>query len=562
MQSSTKPQQLAPRSRLSVSPSRNVTFPPPVVVLQSMLVGAPRWSEGFRWHGLEIEISAPAAQMRGARMPVQELMERLMDARYALAGLNFRNEKIHPALGDADVISFADGNGIRRPHASIFGAAVQALLESAQWSLDDYMFLQPHRALTRAVLGDMHAFGLDRADEGNIVIGAGTTHLFNLALRAATNYGDTVLVPRSFYHELPAWCAAHHLELEILPTTSTTMYKLDPDLLTEALPQLRRTGRNPGTLVVFNPTQTGAIYSPTELRNLAIEAERQNLFVIEDCVFAGTEFPGQPRVQPLCSMYHPADHSFLLLRGVSKTHNLPNLRIGYAYGDNSNIAKIRRVLFDTLASVPWLNQSLAAAALAAPSSYLQENANEYHARATIIESYIASLAADIGQRRQTDDCPISVLHSPQAGHGLLVKFTHDAEDEPGGTASVRIARSLLRVQKVGIGPASSLGFVGAGEARIGFASVGLKSTYHHSAAAETEQMLMALAAVVRQHDERVGAILLDAAKMFATTGPTPDTPPETVWEDGRRLIISGMQRIEKYLYNFPRLVRSHGQFAG
>jgi hypothetical protein len=87
----------------------------------------------------------------------------------------------------------------------------------------------------------------------------------------------------------------------------------------------------------------------------------------------------------------------------------------------------------------------------------------------------------------------------------------------------------------------------------------LKSTYHHSAAAETEQMLMALAAAACQHDERVGAILLDAAKMFATTVPAPDTPPETVWEDGRRLIISGMQRIEKYLYNFPRLVRSYGQ---
>jgi len=480
-------------------------------------------------------------------VPVQELVERMIDVRYALGGINFQNEKIHPSIDDEDVISFADGNGSRRPHPSIFGKALESLLNTNKWSLDDYMFLSPHEALTEAVLADMRALGVARVSSSNIVVDVGSSHIFNAALEVAAEGGDTVLVPRSFYHELAGWCSSHDLELEVLPTTELTEYKLHPSTLAEAIVSLRKMGRRPGTLVIFNPTQTGAIYSPLEVRELALEAARHHLFIVEDCIFAGTEFPGQPAVVPVCADYDPDCDQFIIIRGVSKTHNLPNLRIGYAYGDRKTIAAIRRNVLDTLASVPWLNQSLAAAALAAPHPYLRENAHEYSARAGMIEYCINSIAADVGHRRQLDDCPIHVLHSPQAGHGILIKVAGDANSELGGTASVRIARSLLRTQKLGIGPASSLGFSGAGEARIGFASVGLKATYQYSAGPEALSMLQALAATVNQYDPPAGDLLAAAADRLTAVGIESNGSAAPMWLEGRRLIGVGMQRFQDYL---------------
>jgi aspartate aminotransferase len=480
-------------------------------------------------------------------MPVQELVNRLMDVRYAMGGLNFQNEKIHPSIRDDDVLSFADGNGMRRPHSSIFGAAVDCLLDSTRWSPDNYMLLEAHDSLEEAALRDMRSMGLTQAARENLVVGLGTTHIFNIALRLARSSGDTVLTPRSYYHELPNWCLSHNLELEIVPTTVSTAFKLHPDTLIETIDNLKRAGKRPGILVIFNPTHTGAVYSPEELRDLALEVERQALFVIEDCVFAGIEFPGHPGVQPLCGNLDADKNRFVALRSVSKTYNMPNLRIGYACGDRRSIFDIRGEVVDTLASVPWLNQSLAAAAMNAPRSYVLANSRECATRAATIESATESIANEIGCIRQLDEPPIRMLHPPRAGHGALIKFAGDAETELGSTASVRIARSLLRMQKLAVGPASSLGFTGEGEVRIEFASVGLKTTYRHTQMVEAVTMLKAVTNKIGQQNIDAAVALEGVIDSLESVRPAQEPPADKVLSEGRGLIEVGMNKIRDYL---------------
>jgi hypothetical protein len=54
----------------------------------------------------------------------------------------------------------------------------------------------------------------------------------------------------------------------------------------------RHPGARPRAVVLFSPTQSGAVYTPAELASLAETIRAHGLLALEDTVFRFTEFPG------------------------------------------------------------------------------------------------------------------------------------------------------------------------------------------------------------------------------------------------------------------------------
>src|SRR4051794_12921822 len=75
-------------------------------------------------------------------LPPSAGVSKLLRARAVLGGTDENGHRSHPSMFDRDVISFAHGEGVRRPHPKVVVAGVQALIDTDKSSLENYLFLQ------------------------------------------------------------------------------------------------------------------------------------------------------------------------------------------------------------------------------------------------------------------------------------------------------------------------------------------------------------------------------------------------------------------------------------
>lgn len=76
-------------------------------------------------------------------------VEKLRRARLALMGLGEDGARIGPGMFDAGVVSFAHGEGVRRPFPGAIRNAVAALRDAEAAPIENYMFLKRFPILRR-----------------------------------------------------------------------------------------------------------------------------------------------------------------------------------------------------------------------------------------------------------------------------------------------------------------------------------------------------------------------------------------------------------------------------
>jgi aspartate aminotransferase len=400
---------------------------------------------------------------------------RLARCRAALGGLDASGAKAAPSMFDPDVISFAHGEGVRRPHPSVVAAGVHALLDSRTGALEDYQFLRRWRPLEDRVTEYFAGGGIERLTPDHLCVESGTSRLFCAFLRTVTRPGDTVLVGRTYYHLLIAWCELFGVRLECVPTAADADFKLTAAAL-EAWYR-RHPGARPRAAVLFNPGQTGAVYTAPELAALAEVLAARGLAALEDTVFRFTEFPGVTAA-PFLASFDPGG-AVVTVGGGSKAYGLANIRIGWACGPAALMRAVRDHAYAVGVTVPHVAQAMAAAALEVPAAHLLRNSAECDLRSRSIASFAAATPG------------IRVLHEPRAGHSILLELNaYRGMRTPGGarlTDSVDLVRHLLEVGQVAVSPGLSSGFHDL-TVRLCFGCVGARHTYAASRAGELSEV--------------------------------------------------------------------------
>jgi hypothetical protein len=120
----------------------------------------------------------------------------------------------------------------------------------------------------------------------------------------------------------------------------------------------------------------------------------------------------------------------------------------------------------------------------------RRNNRECFARAELVKRLVDHCNESRGD--SWDKPPLSVVHAPQAGHGVLLRVQCPDLmcDSPPASPGISVTRALLRRARVAVGPGCSLGFDGP-EERLAVGSVGLKATYPATALAEAVAALAA-----------------------------------------------------------------------
>lgn len=414
----------------------------------------------------------------------------LSRARAVLAGLDESGRSSHPSMFDEDVISFAHGEGVRRPHPRVVGAGVRALIDTEQSSLENYLFLQRLKRLDEAISERFRRIGVPRSLASNVIIDSGTTKLFVAFMQQFTRPGDVFLTAPGFYHPLAEWCASWGVRLACVPTKQENSYKLrSEDVAAWWGRHVGNGGSTPPVgLFLFNPTMIGAVYNLEELEQLAEIVIKYDLVVLEDAIFAETEFDNNRPSYRIAAVDGMADRVFTV-SGGSKTHGLANIRIAWGCGPNNLIERLEAFVTSTSATIPHLAKLMAVAALEAPESYLARHRLECRNRAQQITALVKRINAEVRIRFNlpTDWDAIKIECQPMAGHSILLSFKalygfltpagYSIED------SIDLTRFFLQTSKVAFSPGLSIGWDGC-ELRCNYACVGTQFTFPASKRAE------------------------------------------------------------------------------
>lgn len=434
-----------------------------------------------------------------------EFMVRLDRTRKVLAGLDEAGNLSHPHQFAEGVISFADGEGIRRPHQSVVAAGVVALLETKITSLEKYFFLRRFKELDDKIAEMFIEEGIDEKIARNICISTGTSHLFNAYFYSVANPGDIFLTGPGYYHSLASWCYINKVNLAYVQTHRSNDYKLTPEDLDAWSGQGNGTNARPKGIILFNPTYTGAVYTEEELSKIADFVAEHDLLVMEDAIFMYTLFDENEKIHHLGSFEHVRDRA-VTVHGGSKAYGLANIRIGWACGPKEIIDKMNFYIGATQVDAPHVSKVMALAALQAPEDYLLANRRELQKRAQMVIDLVEEANKRIEESLGfAPPSPIlEVSQIPQAGHSILLSLnaikgmiTNEGDSI---NDSIDVSRYFLSKAKVCLSPGWSMGFTDC-TVRISYGCIGLDNTYESSKTIE-------LVLILKEIMERLGTNVL------------------------------------------------------
>lgn len=424
---------------------------------------------------------------------IPAFMEWLNRARKVLAGLDEAGNPSHPHQFGEGVISFADGEGIRRPHPSVVGAGVTALLETKITSLEKYFFLKRFEELDNKIAEMFIEEGIDEERARNICISTGTSHIFNAFFYSVAKPGDIFLTAPGYYHSLASWCYINNVALQCVQTQRSNDYKLTPADLDSWYSEQRGRAKKPKGIILFNPTYTGAVYTKEELSRIAEYVAENDLVVIEDSLFMYTMFNENDKIHHLASFEEVKDR-VVTVHGGSKAYGLANMRIGWACGAKVIIERMNFYISATQVDAPHVSKVMALAALQAPNEYLLSNRRELQKRAQLVMDLVEQANKLIMEYLDlpTFSPILEVLHRPKAGHSILLSLNQikGMKTNEGYTItdSIDVSRYFLSEAKVCLSPGLSMGFSDC-TVRISYGCVGLEHTYEYSKTIELVSIL-------------------------------------------------------------------------
>ena len=168
-----------------------------------------------------------------------------------------------------------------------------------------------------------------------ILLGNGLIGLLEALTLAICNRGDRVLVPAPVFPGLVnAIRLRTGVEVELVQTSETDDYQVTPELLANAIETGVRDGQPIKAVLLCSPgNPVGHVYSHEELREFVGIAERANIALIVDEVYALSCFSD---IKFQSAIDFGSQHVFVL-GGLSKDFGVAGYAVGWLHGTNETI---------------------------------------------------------------------------------------------------------------------------------------------------------------------------------------------------------------------------------
>ncbi|MBI2860626.1 MAG: aminotransferase class I/II-fold pyridoxal phosphate-dependent enzyme [Chloroflexi bacterium] len=277
---------------------------------------------------------------------------------------------------------------------------------------------------------------------GEILITVGVSEGMDLAMRAILNSGDEVIIADPSYVAYEPCVILAGGEPVKVPTSLENDFELRAADIEE-----RITDRTRAIFIGYPANPTGAVMGREGLLEIAELAQRRDLMVVSDEIYARLVYG----VNHTCFASLPGMRErTILLGGFSKAHAMTGWRIGYAAAPRDVIAAMTKIHQYTMMCAPTMAQVAAAEALKAGDAGVNEMVADYNRRRQLIVTGLNSIGL--------------ACFEPK---GAFYVFPSIAAT---GMTSEEFSEKLLVEEKVAVVPGSAFGQCGEGHVRCCYAT--------------------------------------------------------------------------------------------
>ena len=268
-----------------------------------------------------------------------------------------------------DVVSFGAGETDFYTPDHIKKAGIEAIETNKSY----YTASSGIAPLKKAICDYLKAnFGLEYENK-NICVSSGAKHVLYIAMRVMLNPGDEVILPAPYwvtYEEAIRMCGAVPV---ILRTDESTRFKISPEQLRAAITDRTK------CLILTNPSNpTGMLYSEEELRALSKVIIDNDLYLIDDEIYATLVYEG--KFVSAAAIDPELAERTVIVNGVSKTYAMTGWRIGFAAGPQPIIKLMDTYLSHSTGNASNIAQYASVAASAGDQSCVENMRKEFAKR--------------------------------------------------------------------------------------------------------------------------------------------------------------------------------------
>jgi aminotransferase len=215
-------------------------------------------------------------------------------------------------------------------------------------------------------------YGVEYDPMSQILITVGVSEALDLAMRATIDPGDEVILPAPCYVAYDAAVILSGGVPVMIPTTEASGFEIDACDIETAI-----TDKTKAILIGYPANPTGAVMPREKLLAIAEIAERHNLLVMSDEIYARLTY-GLPHT---CFASLPGmSKRTVLLGGFSKAYAMTGWRIGYAAGPREIIAAMLKIHQYTIMCAPTMAQMAALEAIKGGDESVLEMVEDYNRR--------------------------------------------------------------------------------------------------------------------------------------------------------------------------------------
>ena len=218
----------------------------------------------------------------------------------------------------------------------------------------------------------------------NILVSTGAKQsLYNIIL-ALCNPGDEVIFQAPYWVSYPEITKIAQAKSVIINTDIKDNFKINPNLLKQAITEKTK-------VFLFNTPSnpTGAVYSKSEILDLAEVLINKDIFIVSDEIYEKILFGGEEHFS-IGSIDELKDRT-ITINGVSKAFAMTGWRIGYAAGNKDIIKLAKNLQSHSTSNASSISQAAANAALNGDGKEISKMVEEFNLRRNYIVKELQSI---------------------------------------------------------------------------------------------------------------------------------------------------------------------------
>lgn len=338
-----------------------------------------------------------------------------------------------------DVISLGVGEPDFVTPWHIREACIYSLEKGATSYTSNYGLLELRELISKCYRKDHN---LDYNPGNEILVTTGVSEAADLAFRAIINPGDEVIIPEPCYVSYkPSVFLAGGVPVPV-PTYREDEFRITAEQIKENI-----TDKTKALVLSYPNNPTGAVMGKSDLREIAEVVNENDLVVISDEVYGKLTYEGS---HTCFSEIQGMRERSIILNGLSKSHAMTGLRIGFAVGNEELIGAMTKIHQYSMLCAPITAQMGAIEALKNGDGEMKKMVREYDRRRRLVVDGLNKLGLDCFE-------PGGAFYAFPS-----IKST--------GLTSEEFAGRLLKEQKVAVVPGDVFGDCGAGYLRCSYAT--------------------------------------------------------------------------------------------